>query len=95
MKDELLTVPFVVLEAEREQHREDKTRWFIVVIVLILLLFGTNTAWIVYESQFRDEVVTETYTSEALGDGLAILNRDGTVNYGESDLYPDDADANP
>lgn len=95
MKDELLTVPFVVLEAEREQHREDKTRWFIVVIVLILLLFGTNTAWIVYESQFRDEVVTETYTSETLGDGLAILNRDGAVNYGESDLYPDDTDANP
>ena len=95
MKDGLMTVPFVVLEAEREQHREDKTRWFIVVIVLILLLFGTNTAWIVYESQFRDEVVTETYTSEALGDGLAILNRDGTVNYGESDLYPDDANQNP
>lgn len=90
MNDEIVKVPFAVLESERESHREDKIRWFVIVLVLILLLFGTNTAWIVYESQFRDEVVTETYTSEADGNGLAIVNRDGTVNYGESELHPDD-----
>ena len=89
MNDEVITVPFAVLEGEREQHREDKVRWFIIVLVLIILLFGTNAAWIVYESQFQDEVVTETYNSEADGSGLAIVNRDGTVNYGESDIHPD------
>lgn len=88
--DEKLTVPYVALESERARHererKHERTLWFIVVIVLILLLFGTNAAWINYESQFED-VVTETYTSEADGGGLALVNRDGVINYGESDLY--------
>lgn len=90
--DEKLTVPYVALESERARHererKHERTLWFIVVIVLILLLFGTNAAWINYEAQFED-VVTETYNSEVDGEGgLAIVNRDGSINYGgESELY--------
>lgn len=28
-------------------------------IILILLLFGTNLAWLIYESQYEDTVTTE------------------------------------
>lgn len=64
-------------------------RLWIIIILLIVLLVGTNAMWLHYERQFANEV-TETYTSEADGGGLAIVNRDGSVvNYGESDLYPD------
>ena len=65
-------------------------RLWIVIILLIVLLVGTNAMWIYRERQFTTEV-TETYTSEADGGGLAIVNRDGSVvTYGESDLYPQD-----
>jgi len=39
---------------ERTNHRQ-----FIVIIVLILALIATNTAWILYENQF--ETYDETY----------------------------------
>lgn len=68
-------------------------RLWVIIILLIVLLFGSNAAWIWYESQFED-VVTETYTSESDDGGIAIVNRDGDVNYGESKLYKD-AEANP
>lgn len=95
---EMITVPYVALESERARHererKHERTLWFIVVIVLILLLFGTNAAWINYESQFED-VVTETYNSTVDGEGgLAIVNRDGSVNYGgESDLYQNETES--
>lgn len=61
-------------------------RLWIVIILLIVLLVGTNAMWVYYESQFADEVV-ETYTAETDSGGTAIVNRDGEVNYGESDLH--------
>ena len=65
-------------------------RLWIVIILLIVLLVATNAMWIYRDRQFTTEV-TETYTSEADGGGLAIVNRDGSVvNYGESDLYSQD-----
>lgn len=68
-------------------------RLWILIILLVVLLFGSNAAWIAYEAQFTDEI-TETYTSEAEDGGTAIVNRDGEVNYGESYLYPDE-ETNP
>ena len=31
-------------------------------IITLLLLFGTNIGWFIYESQFEKETVTEEYT---------------------------------
>lgn len=92
MDEKLLTVPYVALESERARHererKHERTLWFIVVIVLILLLFGTNAAWINYEAQFVDEV-TETIETSADGGGNAygtIISGDNSgVNYGESE----------
>lgn len=61
-------------------------RLWIAVILLIVLLVGSNIAWLIYEAQFTDEV-TETYTSETSDGGTAIINRSGEVYYGESDLH--------
>lgn len=70
MDENNLTVPYVALESERARQekgrKHERTLWFIVVIVLLLLLFGTNAAWINYEAQFED--VTITAEQEADGD---------------------------
>ena len=91
MEDNVM-VPYIVLESERARQekgrKHERTLWFIVVIVLLLLLFGTNAGWIAYESQYVDEV-TETIETSADGGGNAygtIVSGDNSeVNYGESE----------
>lgn len=85
---EAVSVPYAVYEGERARHEKEKVRWFVVVIVLIMLLFGTNAAWIAYESQYED-VVTETVESSAEGGGSAygsiFSGSNNEVYYGESE----------
>lgn len=92
--EEKTSVSFVAFESMKATMERTIKRLWILAIILVLLLFGSNAAWIYYEAQFTDEV-TETFTSEADGGGLAIVNRDGSVvNYGQSDLYQNE-EANP
>lgn len=63
-------------------------RLWIIIIILVALLAGTNAAWIWYEAQFTDEI-TETVEATAEGDGDAygtIVSGDNSeVHYGESE----------
>lgn len=66
------------------QHEKDQNRlnsiikWLIAVIVLlVVLLVGSNICWIVYENSFDD--MTETYTVEQ--DGAETNN--SVINGGE------------
>ena len=79
-------VPYIVHEASMARMERIIKRLWIVVVILIVALVGTNLAWTLYESQF-ETIVTETYTSESDDGGIAIVNRDGEVNYGESYLH--------
>lgn len=61
------------LEFESSQARMERTnfRLWLLCLVLIISLLGTNTAWIVYENQFEDtEVSQEIDTGE--GDATVI-----------------------
>lgn len=86
-------IPFYAYESGMDQMSRANKRLWIVVIILILALIITNGAWVWYENQFED-VVTETYTSESDDGGIAIVNRDGEVNYGEGFLFKNE-DENP
>ena len=51
-------------------------RLWVLIILLVILLFGTNAAWIIYESQF--ETVETTYTQDVdAGDGGNATINDG------------------
>ena len=51
----------LALEMLTELKRTTK-RWFVVSIILLIALVGTNVAWLIYGSSF--ETVTETQTVE-------------------------------
>lgn len=53
------SVPLAVHENLRAQSNVDKRRLWIIVIILIVLLFGSNLAWLVYESQFENYTVEQ------------------------------------
>ena len=71
-----------LISAECEATRQHKTIKMIVIgwIITILLLFGSNLAWTIYNSQF--ETVTETYEVDLLQD-TEIGNNNWIVNGGE------------
>lgn len=79
------SVPYTVLVDFKETAKANSLKWFIICLVLIILLVGSNIGWLVYESQFED--VTETYTEDydikANDSGNAIYNDDGSVVIGE------------
>lgn len=70
------SVPLAVHENLRAQSNVDKRRLWIVVIILIVLLFGSNLAWLIYESQF-EVVQTETTNSYEVDQDAT----DGGTNY--------------
>lgn len=70
----------------------DKTvkRLWIVIILLIALLFGTNAAWVWYESQFVEESVWQEVDT---GNGDAFIAGIGDVNYGQNSAENDTPDS--
>lgn len=55
-------VPYVVHESGMARLERQLKRLWIVILILIVLLVGSNCAWLYYESQF--ETVEETITQE-------------------------------
>ena len=73
---------------ESSQARMERTNkmQFIVILVLIIALIGTNAGWIYYENQFEEVVVTQEV--EATADGSSDLNLNtigGDYNVSESE----------
>lgn len=54
-------------------------RLWILIIILVSLLFGSNLAWLIYETSFVEEVVTvEAKTDDG---GTAVANTSGSVSF--------------
>lgn len=77
-------VPYIVHESAMARQERTIKRLWILLIILICLLMATNGAWIAYEAQFTDEIITvESNTDDG---GTAIANASGEVTYyGESE----------
>ena len=82
MNDYISTVAFESVMARFE--RTIKRLW-ILLIILVLLLVGSNVAWLVYESQFEDQVITQEVHQDAdCGDNEYSGNIIGGDYYGEA-----------
>ena len=90
MEEKIVNVPYIVHEADMARQERTIKRLWILCILLIVLLVGSNGAWIWYESQFVDEVTTITQEGEADGNGTVLLNNGGDLNYGESETDSDE-----
>lgn len=80
MKD----VPYIVHESEMARAERVIKRMFILLIILITLLFGTNAGWLWYESQFEDVSTTVEQGAIAADYSNAIINDGVHINDGES-----------
>lgn len=70
-------VPYIVHESEMARLERIIKRQFILIIIAICFLVGTNAYWIWYENQFIDEV---TVTQENDDGYNNYVDGDGTIN---------------
>lgn len=75
------------------QHEKEMTRMetankrmFIAFLIVLVMLFATNIAWVIYESQFQDVVVTQE--ADTWDGGNNYMNGTGEFSYGTR--TPDD-----
>ena len=62
------SVPYIVREASMARMERQAKRLWIAVLLLIVLLVGTNAAWLFYKAQFKvqtSETVTTTTNQTA------------------------------
>ena len=76
-------VPYIVHESAMARAERGAKRLWIVIILLIVLLVGTNGAWLWYESQF--ETVTTEITQENADGYNNYIGNDGDIVNGETD----------
>ena len=72
-------VPYIAYEAALTKAEFSFKRLWAAIILLIVLLFGSNAGWLYYESQFEETATT--IEAEADDGGNAGANNNGMVNY--------------
>lgn len=72
------SVPYLVHEADMARQERTIKRLWILLILVIVLLVGSNCAWIYYESSFEDETVTITQENDSGYNNY--VGRDGDIN---------------
>ena len=81
MDDKEKVISYIAYESTVSMMERTVRRLWVLVILLIVLLVGTNCAWLYYESQFEYFTVTqesETGTNNFIGN-------DGEINNGKAD----------
>jgi len=87
MDENNLSVPYIVHEGDMTRLERTNRRLWILSIMLVLLLVGTNAGWIYYENQFQEvETVTTQEVDQDVdtGEGAATVIGIGSI-YGEGE----------
>ena len=87
MEDYKKDVPYIVYESEAARHERTVKRLLTALLITILLMVGTNMAWLYVWNQY--DFTSEEYTIENGDDGNALLgsgaNVNGVINNGNYD----------
>jgi hypothetical protein len=75
-------VPYIVHESDMARQERTIKRLWIALILVIVLLVGSNCAWLWYESQFEATESTEITQEVDTGEGDAFVSGTGDINYG-------------
>ena len=76
--NEPINIPYIAYEGTMSRLERSNRRLWIVILVLIVMLVGSNIAWLVYESQYEAFEET-TITQEAETEGDVIMNGTGDL----------------
>lgn len=80
--DDLAMIPYFVHEGEMARSERTNKRLWVIIIILIVCLVGSNAGWLIYESQFADEVTT--IEQDSANGTNNFIGHDGDISYGEA-----------
>ena len=84
--EEQKMIPYFCHECDMARAERTIKRLWILCILLILLLVGSNASWIYYESQFQDEVTTSQEVTQDNDNGVNnFVGGDGVITNGQTD----------
>lgn len=75
-------IPFIAFESATSRQERTIKRLWILCLVLIIALLGTNAGWLYYETSFDEVSVTQEIEATADGDNDLNLNTVGGDYYG-------------
>lgn len=79
-------ISYIAFESVCARLERTIKRLWIVVIILIMLLVGTNCAWLWYQAQFEEVTTTEVSQDiESDGGENVVVSGTGDVDYGGED----------
>jgi hypothetical protein len=84
MEDKMKDVPYIVYESEAARHERTVKRLLTALLITILLMVGTNLAWLYVWNQY--DFTSETYTIEGKDSANANYlesGMEGVINNGE------------
>ena len=82
-------IPYFAHEGEMVRMERANKRLWVLLIILVVALIGTNAGWLIYESQFSQEVTTVEQEVDT-GHGMAIVSGTGDAIYGENQAESND-----
>ena len=96
-EDKIAMIPYFVHEGEMARAERVIKRLWILCLILVILLAGSNALWFWYENQFEDVVTTtQTITQDVDSNGGSATINDGVHINGESETNSQyDTDKNP
>lgn len=83
---DVITIPYLVHEGDMARQERTIKRLWILCIVLVVLLAGSNAFWFYYESQFEEVVETTQEVTQENSDGVNnFVGGNGVITNGETD----------
>ena len=79
-------IQYIAFESVTSRQERTIKRLWLLCLVLIIALLGTNAGWIYYESSFEEVSVTQEVDATSQGDSDLRLNTiGGDYNFGKSE----------
>lgn len=78
-------IPYIVFESEMARLERIIKKQFVLIVVAVVFLVGTNACWLWYESQLEEVTTTEVTQDVDSGDGGDAIINDGVKINGEGE----------
>lgn len=83
MDQQAVSIPYFVHEATVDRFERANKRWFIAFLVVLIMLFITNGAWIIYEMQYETIVYEQDAQYDSTVTTSVLNNGTGRVVYAD------------
>lgn len=81
MNDKPVSIPYIAYESSMSRMERTNKRLWIMCLILIVALLGTNIGWLLYERQWEYYETEITQEVEQDGSGVNIISG-GDTSYG-------------